>query len=147
VSDAVLVTGAGGFVGSAIVRALVARLSEGAIVLPDGRRVRRVVAALHPMQGASRLEELSTPSPRWGPLKVDLRDPEAGETLVRSVRPVAIIHAALDPAVFLARSRSEAEQIAANPLRGLLKGLTGVEGVRFVHVGSAWVLPGGSALG
>ena len=56
----VLVTGAGGFVGSAIVRRLVA---EGAR-LSDGTPVEHVVALLRPEGSAARLDELVVDG-RW----------------------------------------------------------------------------------
>jgi nucleoside-diphosphate-sugar epimerase len=145
VNDVVLVTGAGGFVGSAVLRCLVARLAYGDILLPAGQRVRRVVGVLRPGQDAFRLDEV----PRgngWGLRQADLCRADAAEELVRSVRPVAIIHAALDPAVFTAASRADAERLVAKPLEGLIRGLAVREGSRFVHAGSAWVLPAGQAL-
>ena len=133
----VLVTGGGGFVGSAVVRRLVRALQAGDPPrFADGARLDRVVALLRPDSGRDRLDELSSGS-EWEIERADLTDPEELGSLVATLAPRAIVHAALP---------SGAGEDAVATLRVLVSGLAGLVGARLVHTGSAWVLPSGERL-
>lgn len=141
----VLVTGGGGFVGSAVVRGLVGVLAEGPLVLPGGGEVAGVVATLRPGGSRERLAALA-PTPAWSVAEVDLRNGAELDALLDRVRPLAVVHTALDPAAREDAARDTLELLVAEPLARLARGLARGGGTRLVHTGSAWVLPGGEAL-
>jgi UDP-glucose 4-epimerase len=144
VTDVVLVTGAGGFVGSAIMRAMVARLTAAAVPL-HGMTVRRVLGLLRPGEDRWRLSDLQ-PTDVWSVHEIDLGEPDAVASFLRSHRPVAIIHAALDGAVFNTSSRSEAERLICGPTATLIRELAATGGARFIQTSTVWVLPAGASL-
>lgn len=132
-SDTVLVTGGGGFVGSAVVRRLVGALDHGTLRFADGSPVRRVVAVLRPGGSDERLRELH-PSDAWSIAHADLADAVALRAVVARAAPRVIVHAALPDG-------------GGNPLSTLevlVRGLAG--GGRMIHTGSAWVLAPGDRL-
>jgi nucleoside-diphosphate-sugar epimerase len=134
----VLVTGAGGFIGSAIVR----RLVSGSAQFADGARIEHVVALLRPNGSTARLDEL----PRNGSWSVERADVDDRDTLgavLERLRPRAIVHAALDAEAYLVEDE---DRFAGRPLTTMLAGLAGVQGSRFLQVGSAWVLGAGDHL-
>jgi polyisoprenyl-phosphate glycosyltransferase len=130
----VVVTGAGGFVGSAVVRHLVGSRNE----LWDGSPIERVVALLRPGGSLERLETL-THRDGWSFAQVDLHDRRALAAVLRRVRPRAVVHTALDASVYVGRTADHA------PLETLFETLAG-DDTRFVHAGSAWVLAPGDRL-
>lgn len=149
--DAVLVTGAGGFVGSAVVRALVGakrgvRDGESTPSFQDGTRVGKVVAMLRPGGSTERLVELEA-SDDWVVECADLTDPEALASLARRVRPRAVVHTALDRAAHGPLDEETRRLILDRPLEVLFRALEGIEGGRFVATGSAAVLRPGRLLG
>lgn len=121
----VLVTGAGGFLGSAVVRALVA----------DG--VEDVVAVLRPGGATDRLETV----PACPVAEVDLAAPDATARL-RALGPQTIVHVALDREAY----RRVDPAFSERPLRAVLGALDGVPGARLVHTSSAWLLAPGDRL-
>jgi nucleoside-diphosphate-sugar epimerase len=131
----VLVTGAGGFVGSAVVRRLVRAGTE----LWDGSPVDRVVALLRSEGLPSRLEVLTGDDP-WTVERADLHDAGALGKVLRRVRPRAVVNTALDAAVHSGKI------VGHRPLETLFAELAGYECERVVHAGSAWVLAPGVRL-
>ena len=131
----VLVTGAGGFVGSAVVR----RLVRGGGELWDGSAVERVVALLRPGGFPARLQVLR-PGDQWEIERADVYDRGEMRELLRRVRPRAVVNTALSEAVYSGKAVGHA------PLATLFAELAALGGERVVHAGSAWVLESGVAL-
>lgn len=142
VEDAVLVTGAGGFVGSAVVRRLVG--GERATFW-DGTPIGKVVALLRPGGSRERLERLR-PSAAWEVEHADVADGQALSAVMRRVRPRVVLHLALDREAFEHVPPAEADPLVTAPLEALFAGLAATSDARFVHTGSAWVLAGGDRL-
>jgi polyisoprenyl-phosphate glycosyltransferase len=131
----VLVTGAGGFVGSAVVRRLVRPGTD----LWDGSRVDRVVALLRSEGSPHRLEVLTGDDP-WTIERADVHDAGALGEVLRRVRPRAVVNTALDAAVHAGKT------VEHGPLETLFTELARLEGDRIIHAGSAWVLAPGIGL-
>ncbi len=145
VSRPLLVTGAGGFVGSAVFRALARRVGRGGVPLAGGGRATRVVGVLRPGGSRARLDELEAHE-GWELAEVDLTDLLAARSLVERLRPRAILHLALEGAVHDPMPDDRLERLVIAPLETLVDALAAVDGDRFVHTGSAWVLPPGTDL-
>ncbi len=126
----VLVTGAGGFVGSAVVR----RLVNG----PE-----HVVALLSPAGSMERLEELPADG-SWSIERADVSDRDELRAVLDRVRPRAIVHVALSAAAYTEVHPLDDDPIVAGPLSTLFEAL-GPDS-RFVYAGSAWVLRAGDRL-
>lgn len=144
--NTVLVTGAGGFVGSAVVRAMVQAMQgpTGGPTFSDGQSVAHVVALLRPNADASRLESLP-PGAHWSVVRANLGDPGSSAALA-AVRPRAVLHLALDPACHEARTEAERRALIEPPLIQLFDVLQNVPGSHLVATGSAAVLAPGAAL-
>lgn len=137
----VLITGAGGFVGSAVVRRFVQRPTRFA----DGAPVEHVVALLRPDEATGRLEAL-TPSHSWSTEYADIADPAQVRDVVNRASPRAILHTAFPAEGFREVWETGHDPLVAGPLSSLVESLAGVPHSRFVHCGSAWVLASGDRL-
>ena len=132
----VLVTGAGGFVGSAIVHALVRREAR----FRDGDPA-EVVALVQPGGSSERLAGLPDDG-TWRVVRADVSERHSLEAALEGIRPRAVIHAALDRAAY----EHVDEKLVREPLEILLRSMRDVPRSRFLHVGSAWVLAPGQRL-
>src|SRR4051794_37040155 len=103
--NVVLVTGAGGFIGSAVTRRLV-RWAEAGAVLWDGGRVDGVCALLRPGSSAERLEDAAQ-SPFLAIEYADITDTATLQDVLGRRRPKAVLHLAFDPSGFEAQTESE----------------------------------------
>ncbi|HEX9760762.1 MAG TPA: NAD-dependent epimerase/dehydratase [Candidatus Acidoferrales bacterium] len=144
-ANTILVTGAAGFVGSAVVRHVVPRVAAGMLKFSDGSPVQHVAALVRPGANLERLEELKSAS-GWSVEAADLADASQLRSLLDRVRPRAIVHVALDRAAYEDLPAAEIEHRVLNPLRTLAGWLAETPGARFIHTGSAWVLPAGESL-
>jgi nucleoside-diphosphate-sugar epimerase len=142
---AVLVTGAGGFVGSAVVRLLVKSLRNASLRFWDGSPVKHVVALLRPGGSTERLEELPR-SNDWSIEYADMADRKQLGGLLNRARPKAVLHVAAAREIFGDLTEAERNQVNVTPLEILFEGLVGVPGARLIHTSSAWVLPAGERL-
>ena len=143
--DSVLVTGAGGFVGSAVVRLLVGSLDRAPPRFSDGSPMRRVIAVLRSGGSRERLEVLRR-SAMWSIAEADVTDRSALRSLLKATRPRAIFHAALDKATHRDLTEAEMVRMIDAPLHVLFEGIAGVPGGRLIHTGSARVLGAGHRL-
>jgi len=141
----VLVTGAGGFVGSAVVRRLVRSIREGSASFWDGRRLTNVCAVVRPGGSLQRLEEI-TAYDGWEVEHIDLSNRSALDDLLRRQRPKAVLHLAFDPSGFAGQSEMELRIRHLAPLEALFEGLKDIPESRVVHTSSAWVLAPGDRL-
>lgn len=144
-SRTVLVTGAGGFVGSAVLRLLATEVSRGGAVFPDGTPVESVVGLLRPGGSHARLEAVE-PHAGWTLVETDLTDLAATREVVARLRPRAVLHLALEGKVHEPLTEERRYRLAIAPLESLVGALGEAGGRRFVHTGSAWVLRGGKGL-
>lgn len=104
--------------------------------------MRHVAALLRPGGSTARLRGLRGPA--WSVERADLADLPVVRVLLRRLRPRAVLHLAIDDAVYRQGPGPATE--AVNPLEALFEGIADVPGARFVHTGSAWVLRPGEGL-
>ena len=130
-----LVTGAGGFVGSAVVR----RLVRGGGEPWDGSAVERVVAdLLRPGSAPARLQVLR-PGDHWEIERADVYHVGEVREVLRRPRPRAVVNTALSPDVYSGKAVGHA------PLATVFAELAALGGERVVPW-SAWVLEPGVGL-
>src|SRR5437899_727089 len=96
--NVILVTGAGGFIGSAVTRRVV-RWAEAGAALWDGERVDVVCALLRPGSSPERLEDIAQ-SPFLAIERADMTDTAALQNVIDRQRPKAVLHLAFDPSGF-----------------------------------------------
>jgi UDP-glucose 4-epimerase len=149
--DVVLVTGAGGFVGSAVVRLLVTLLTQSEAEAAvrghqdEPRPVRKVVALLRPDGSSARLDELA-PSKHWAIARADLQDSVALRAVLSELQPQAILHLGLNRAAHGPLDEPQLRAMVDAPLHHLFAALEGVHGARIVTTGSAAVVRPGAAI-
>jgi polyisoprenyl-phosphate glycosyltransferase len=140
----ILVTGAGGFIGSAVTRRLVSWAEAGA-VLWDGEAVDAVCALLRPGSSTERLEDILQ-SPKLAVERADITDTGALQDLMGRHSPKAVLHLAFDPSGFEPQTEGEWREHHFAPVETMFDALARVDGARFVHTSSAWVLASGERL-
>jgi nucleoside-diphosphate-sugar epimerase len=140
----ILITGAGGFIGSAVTRRLVRWAEEGAVCW-DGDTVDEVCALLRPASCEQRLEEVRH-SPLLSIERADITDSDSLRAILHRRRPKAILHLAFDPSGFEPQGDDEWHIRHLRPIEGMFNSLSSTEGARFVHTSSAWVLAPGQKL-
>ncbi|MEO8454265.1 MAG: NAD(P)-dependent oxidoreductase [Sphingomicrobium sp.] len=140
----ILVTGAGGFIGSAVTRRLV-RWIEAAGVLWDGEPTEKVCALLRPGSSDERLETVRQ-SPALAVERGDITDIACLQDLLDRHRPKAVLHLAFDPSGFERQSEQEWQARHLAPLEAMFEALSRFGDARLVHTGSAWVLASGYQL-
>lgn len=144
-SGTVLVTGAGGFVGSAVFRHLARETPDGGVTFSGGVSADRIVGVLRPGGSRERLAELEAHE-AWTLVEADVTDPESIRGLVLRTRPRAVLHLALEGAVHEPMPDERRRELAIVPLETLVEALAEAGGERFIHTGSAWVLRAGTDL-
>ena len=140
----ILVTGAGGFVGSAVTRRLVAWAESGG-VLWDGGGVSAVCALLRPGASDWRLESVRQ-SPALITERCDITDASALRNFIECLRPKAVLHLAFDPSGFEPQTEEEWRTRHLAPMETMFEALSRLGGARFVHTSSSWVLAPGEHL-
>src|SRR5438874_12693562 len=125
----ILVTGAGGFIGSAVTRRLVRWADDGA-VLWDGERVDAVCALLRPGSSAQRLEDVGQ-SPFLVIEHADITDTASLQDVMARHRPKAVLHLAFDPSGFEPQTESEWRSRHFAPVETMFEALARVDGARF----------------
>ncbi len=144
-NDTVLITGAGGFVGSAVTRLFVKSLSDTPPKFSDGSPVKHVVALLRPGGSLERLHEL-TEADHWSIEYADITNRSELRDLLGRICPRAILHLAADNAIYRDLPEAERYRTSIIPIETMFEELSGVPGARLVHTGSAWVLQPGERL-
>lgn len=141
---AILITGAGGFVGSAVTRRIV-RWAEGGGIFWDGEPASDVCALLRPDSSEERLE-IVRHSPVLRLERADITNTGRLQEILCRHRPKAILHLAFDRSGFAAQSEAEWRACHLSPIETMFDALSRSDGTRFVHTGTAWVLAPGERL-
>jgi dolichol-phosphate mannosyltransferase len=140
----ILVTGAGGFIGSAVTRRLV-HWGEAGATLWDGEPLEAVCALLRPGSSDERLETVRQ-SPMLAVERADFTATARLRDVMLRHRPKAVLHLAFDPSGFEPQIEAEWQARHLAPMEVMFDALSGMESARFVHTGSAWVLASGERL-
>ncbi|MEP7129598.1 MAG: NAD(P)-dependent oxidoreductase [Sphingomicrobium sp.] len=140
----ILVTGAGGFIGSAVTRLLV-HWAEAGAAFCDGEQIDTVSALLRPGSSDVRLEGVRQ-SPLLTIERADMSDTVGLQDVLRRQRPKAVLHLAFDPSGFEPQTEEEWRAHHLAPVEAMFEALSHFEDSRFVHTGSAWVLAAGDRL-
>jgi len=140
----VLITGAGGFIGSAVTRRLV-HCAESGGAFWDGEPVDRVCGLLRPGSSDLRLEEVAQSSV-IAIERADITDIPGLRDVLRRYKPKAVLHLAFDLSGFQPQSEDEWRAHHLEPIETIFEELSRTKDARFVHTGSAWVLASGKRL-
>ncbi len=140
--NSVLVTGAGGFIGSGVVRRLLKGVEDGTLMFADGSHVKHVVALVRQSTSLERLQELVVSS-KWSVEFADITDQIELQVVLEKTRPKVIMHLALESAVFSDMTELETQKHNEAPLETMFEYLSGISESRLIHTGSAWVLGSG----
>ena len=140
--NSILVTGAGGFIGSAVVRNLVRAMESRQLKFADGSDVEKVFALVRNSTFPQRLQELSK-SQHWSLLHTDINDQSKFRQTLEQAQPRVIMHLALESVVFTDIAEEKMHRINVAPLESMFKYLSRVPDSRLIHTGSAWVLGSG----
>ena len=140
----ILVTGAGGFIGSAVTRRLVRWIEAGA-ALWDGEPAAKVCALLRPGSSDERLETVRQ-SPVLAIERGDITDIRRLQDLLDRHKPKAVLHLGFVPSGFERQSENEWHACHLAPVEAMFDALSRDGDARFVHTGSAWVLAPGDQL-
>lgn len=145
-SGTVLVTGADGFVGSAVVRRLVRDSAAGTLRFDDDSPVTHVVALVRPAGPLYRLRAaLQTPS-RCSVECADFTDSAALRGVLQRWQPRSVMHIAMHRSAYKDESDEVRRRVIDVPLEEMFSGLEGQPGTRIIFTSSAWVLPSGDRL-
>src|SRR5438067_7191134 len=126
----ILVTGAGGFIGSAVTRRLV-RWAEADAELWNGEPVGAVCALLRPGSSPERLED-TLQSPLLAVERADITDTAALQDVIGRHSPQAVLHLAFDPSGFEPQTEDEWRARHFAPVETMFDALSRVDGARFV---------------
>jgi nucleoside-diphosphate-sugar epimerase len=141
----ILVTGAGGFIGSAVARRLVGWIEAGGAAFWDGEPAESICALLSPRSSAVRLETIAQ-SPALVIERANIITTEDLRLTLRRYRPKVVLHLAFDASGFQPQTEEQWQAIHFSPMKTIFEELSQTEGVRFVHTSSAWVLAPGEHL-
>ena len=144
IGRSVLITGAGGFIGSAVTRRLV-HWAEAGGAFWDGERLERICALVRPQSSDWRLEDVRE-SPVLSVERADIIDAAGLREVFRRYEPKAVLHLAFDPSGFDLQSDEEWRTRHLRPIETMFEEISRFKDPRFVHTGSAWVLGSGEKL-
>ena len=137
-ASAVVVTGAGGYVGSAVAATLIRQAEAGSLSFSDGAPVEKVVGVIRPGGSRERLRALAA-SPRFSLVECDIADAAGAETILKSAHPRAVIHTAMDASLHHEQPDEEQRRLVDAPLEMLCRILAGVPGARLITTGTCAV--------
>ena len=140
----ILVTGGGGFIGSAVTRRLI-RWAEAGATCWDGEHVDAVCALLRPGASDWRLESVRH-SPAFRIKRADIADTASLRDILDGVKPKVVLHLAFDPSGFEPQTDEEWRSRHFAPMETIFEALSRLGDTRFVHTSSAWVLAPGERL-
>lgn len=140
----ILITGAGGFVGSAVTRRLV-RWAEAGSTFWDSESVDSVCALLRPNSSDWRLKGILQ-SRVLRLERAEMTDTARLQEILRRYRPKTILHLAFDPSGFGPQTEDEWRRCHHSPLEVMFDALSPSDAARLVHAGTAWVLAPGEQL-